>query len=159
MQAAIYFTRHGEILGQEDELSEAGKEKLVLIRQKLLQKHFDAKIAFATDKNRTVESALQLAPKAALFRSGELRVHGNVSMIRKFHADTMLKWILERVPEHKQALVVNHDATPAVLALRFAEMKGAKVDWENKDLLYKMVKLGRGQGVLVIGALYEFIYS
>lgn len=157
MGQLIYFTRHGKIPGTEDTLSEAGKEELLAISERLAAKGFRPRVAFATDKQRTVESAQCLAPAAVLMQDSRARINGTANMVRKYHADRILQWIKERTPKGAHALVVNHDCVPAVLALRYAEVNGATVDWEDEDLRYRIVKLQRGHGVLVSGKTYEFI--
>jgi hypothetical protein len=150
----ILFIRHGNCWGSSG-LSELGKQDISRVLVKLKDLGFSPKIPITTRAQRCIETAQILVPDAEPIICAELPCYCVWRDQRK-KGDEMLKSIEPYLQKDKDAIVVCHDAMPAIMAFRLMEMRGGSVSW---DCLPESATCpGMGCGILLDGISFVSIY-
>lgn len=149
----IYFTRHGRAdFGDgtlvEKGISDEGRKELGAIKLKLTSFNFNPQVAISSKALRCIQTVCLLSD----VKQDQCRIVKELGIAKSFHglmgdADVILDSVISIIPSGFDAVVACHDNAATVLALRFIERKGKRINWNN--IPRELIFLGQGHGLLV----------
>lgn len=149
----IYFTRHGRADFGDGTLTERGindegRKELGAIKLKLTSFNFNPQVAISSKALRCIQTVCLLGD----VKQDQCRIVKELGIARSFcglvgNVDVILDPVISIIPSGFDAVVACHDSTATILALRFIERKGKKINWN--DIPRELMFLRQGHGLLV----------
>ena len=149
----IYFTRYGRAdFGDgtltEKGISDEGRKELGLIKLKLSNFDFNPQVVVSSKALRCIQTACLLGG----VREEQCHIVKELGITGSFYGlvgdvDIILNPVISIISSGLDAVVACHDSTATVLALRFIEKTGKRIDWNNipRELMF----LRQSHGLLV----------
>ncbi len=148
----LFFCQHAKI-GEATALGTEGIAETLSVDTILQDLGFETQYAFSSPAEPCVETALLFSP-VVMQEVPILRNFGTSKELKNLADEFLAPIEAANLPEDAQAVVVSHDCVPTIMAWRWLERHGAKVDWNIPEPLDN---LRESCGFLVEGTECRYI--